>query len=136
MTPQLGFFQRERLPAELVIESLPMVPHGHWRADQRNLHLHRAAIGRLAEDPALRQRCLALVLRWRAQPEHAASAPYLDAWRDMLRTWPIERIAALVLDEGAGQAMRQCSPLAPALRPRERWSLLAEINRRLDAEAR
>jgi hypothetical protein len=68
-----------------------------------------------------------------AQPEHRPASPYLEQWRDMLAHWPIDRIVAAVLDEEAGQALRQCSPLGPTLSPRERWRLLDEINRQLDS---
>jgi hypothetical protein len=46
----------------------------------------------------------------------------------MLADWPIDRIEAAVLAEEAGQALRQCSPLGPALTPRERWAALEELN--------
>jgi hypothetical protein len=105
--------------------------HGHRRADARNLHLHRAAIAKLRVDPTLRQRCLALVERWLATPDLRSSSRWLEQWRAMLGNWPLDRIAALVLDETEGQTLRQCSPLGPALTPRERWSLLREINARL-----
>ena len=48
----------------------------------------------------------------------------------MLRDWPIDRIAGLVLDPSAGETLRKCSPLGLLLTPRERWAALAEVNRR------
>jgi hypothetical protein len=110
-----------------------MSAHGHSRADARNLYLHRAALANLLGDPALRERCLSLVTRWLAQPEQRPAWPYLERWREMLAHWPPERIAPVVLDEEGGQALRQCSPLGPALTPRERWQLLREINQQLDS---
>ena len=47
----------------------------------------------------------------------------------MLAAWPIERIAETVLEDETGQVLRQCSPLGPALTPRERWAALAEVSR-------
>jgi hypothetical protein len=84
----------------------------------------------------LRGACLALLERWRADPARAASALHLARWREMLEGWSDERIAAVVLDDEGGQALRQCSPLGPALSPRERWRILEEVNRRLDADPR
>ncbi len=111
-----------------------MVRHGHARADARNLHLHRAAIEKIARQPELRLPCLRLVEAWLAAPEQPART-WLEQWREMLTRWPVERIAAVALDERAGQALRQCSPLGPVLSPRERWTLLEEANRALAAEA-
>jgi hypothetical protein len=51
----------------------------------------------------------------------------------MLADWPIDRIAAVVLDPERGQTLRRCSPLGPALTPRERWTALAEVNRDIEA---
>jgi hypothetical protein len=48
----------------------------------------------------------------------------------MLTDWPIERLAAVVLDPIDGLTLRQCSPLGPVLTPRERWAALAEVDRR------
>ena len=101
--------------------------HGHTKADARNLWLHRAALRKLREQPELRQPCLALVNRWLGEPEQAPSVRWLQRWREMLESWTDDRIAEIALDEKAGQTLRQCSPLGPALSPRERWRLLAEI---------
>ena len=101
--------------------------HGHTKADARNLWLHRAALRNLRERPELRQPCLDLVIRWLEKPEQAPSARWLQQWREMLESWTDDRIAGIALDETAGQTLRQCSPLGPALSARERWRLLAEI---------
>jgi hypothetical protein len=108
--------------------------HGHERADRRNLVLHKAALDELRASPELRARCLALVEKWLVQPEQAHARRYLESWRDMLATWTFDDIAALVLDPDRGQALRQCSPLGPALTPQQRWRLLDEVNRALDEE--
>jgi hypothetical protein len=109
--------------------------HGQARSDLRNLHLHRAALGKLRADAALRAPCLALVERWLALPAHAPSRPWLLEWRAMLADWPLERIERAVLAVEAGQTLRQCSPLGPALTPRERWAALAEVDHLLSRPA-
>ncbi len=112
-----------------------MIPtHGHFHADARNLELHRVALAKLRADPALKARVLALVERWLSSPEHECSRQWLEKWREMLTSWDIESMEAEVLDEERGQVLRQCSPLAPALTPQERWAVLKRINRRLAAE--
>jgi len=108
-----------------------MPPHGHAAADRRNLALHRAALAKLRRDPALRADCLALVTRWLAAPEHAPARGALERWRDMLAGWSDDALAAVVLDADRGQTLRQCSPLAPALTPQERWAVLRDVNQEL-----
>ena len=106
------------------------MPHGHDRADRRNLHLHRAALDNLRLRPELRAPCLRLVEAWLARPDHPA-LPWLRKWQQMLADWPVDRLAEAVLDAERGQTLRQCSPLGPVLTPQERWRLLAEVNREL-----
>lgn len=86
------------------------------------------ALDKLAVDPHLRAECLALVEEWIDRPEQAHARPWLEEWKRMLADWPIDRIRALVLDPEGGQTLRRCSPLAPALSPRERWAALDEVN--------
>ncbi|MCC6811326.1 MAG: hypothetical protein IT381_28100 [Deltaproteobacteria bacterium] len=105
------------------------IMHGHSKADARNLGLHQVALKKLAQHPELRVRCIALVDRWLAMPERAPSASWLRDWRQMLETWSDAQLASVVLDEVGGQTLRQCSPLGPALTPRERSAALIEINR-------
>lgn len=112
-----------------------MLEHGHAAADRRNLALHRAALAKLRSAPELRQRCLAIVERWMAQPEQASARGSLQRWRQMLLSWSVDEIGALILDPEEGQALRQCSPLGPALTPQERWAVLREVNHQLAREA-
>jgi hypothetical protein len=106
-----------------------MAAHGHARSDRRNLHLHRVALEKLAHHPELRRACLSLVDEWLGRREHEASRSWLLQWREMLSTWSLPEISAVVLDPEAGQTLRQCSPLAPVLTPQERWAALDEIDR-------
>lgn len=106
-----------------------MAVRGDRRSDSRHLHLHRVAFDKLRERPDVRRQCLELVERWLASPEQASSRPWLLQWREMLADWPIEQMASIVLDPDGGQTLRQCSPLGPALQPRERWEALAEFDR-------
>lgn len=102
-------------------------PHGHARSDLRNLRLHRAAIEKLRRHPELREPCLDLVREWRQRKENQASAPWLAQWHEMLSCWSVDRIADAILGPEEGQTLRQCSPLAPVLTPRERWAVLEAV---------
>ena len=103
--------------------------HGHRRAELRNLALHRVALANLRARPELRSLCVALVDRWLTQPEQRPSAPWLERWREMLNAWSLDAIEATVLNDTEGQTLRQCSPLGPALTPRERWAALAAVEK-------
>ena len=85
-----------------------MAAHGHAKSDLRNLQLHRVVVQKLGETPALRAPCLALAERWLASPEQSSSRPWLHQWVEMLRDWPTEEIARIVLDPDGGQTLRQC----------------------------
>lgn len=110
-----------------------MFLHGHSKADARHLHLHRVALEKLRREPELKPRVLALLEKWLAGPEGQVSRPWLEEWRTLLRGDSIDRLAEVVLDEERGLMLRQCSPLAPVLTPKERWAALKEINQRLEA---
>ena len=112
-----------------------MLPHGHAAADMRNLELHRVALDKLRAFPQLTARCLELLERWLSQPECRPARQYLEHWREMLSGWSVDRIAAVVLDPEGGQALRQCSPLGPALSPQERWAVLRIVNQGIDRGA-
>lgn len=105
---------------------------GYEKSDLRHLHLHKVAFEQLRARPDLRGLCLALARRWQDDPAQASARRWLAKWCDMLAEWPLERIVELVLDPERGQTLRQCSPLGPALTPRQRWEALAEVNRLID----
>jgi len=108
--------------------------HGHARADRRNLHLHQVVFEKLRRRPELLASALELLERWLADERLRPSRRWLEEWREMLRDWPLERIADLVLEPEKGQVLRQCSPLGPVLTPEERWDALREINERMRVE--
>lgn len=108
--------------------------HGHERADQRNLHLHRVALKKLRRYPELTSHALELVEKWLEDEATQPSRAWLEEWRVMLSDWSVERMMDVVLDPQGGQTLRQCSPLGPVLTPRERWDALHEINERMRSE--
>ena len=114
----------------------PMACHGHSRTDERHLALHRAAFENLAEQPELQARVLELLERWLGREDLRSSRRWLERWQEMLTSWSLAARKEHVLDQEHGQVLRQCSPLAPALTPRERWAVLKGIHERPDAERR
>jgi len=96
------------------------------REDRRSLAFHRAVAARLAADPVntldRAKRHLRLLSR-----RHAHAAPLLRQWRCWLDL-PVAELARRLLDPGEhARDMRQVSPFAGVLSPRERAEVLREF---------
>jgi hypothetical protein len=83
--------------------------------------MHRAIAAKLTANPALLAIAWDNLRRWEATA--GRSQPYLDAWRELLDR-PVAEVAALIQEDHEGmRAMRQASPFAGVLSPRERWGI-------------
>jgi hypothetical protein len=103
--------------------------HGHERADERNLALHRLALEKLRLEPVDgRRRARELLDRWSAMPHLSRQLPFLLEWRRLLELSP-EELESTILSE-SGQQLRQCSPLGVLISPRERFELYEKLSRR------
>lgn len=104
-----------------------MSPQGHERIDQRSLALHRAVAEKLRAQPALIGVARENLARWAATA--GRSTPYLDAWKRILDR-PLEDVLQLIeQEEERMTALRQCSPFAGVLEPKERWAVYARFER-------
>lgn len=74
--------------------------------------MHRAVAERL--DDSVVGVAQARVARW--LEDGSVPRPWAEAWRDLLA------------DNEVMRDLRQCSPFAGALSPRERWQVLAQAN--------
>jgi hypothetical protein len=102
-------------------------PQGHKRIDQRSLALHHAVAEKLRAQPSLVSIARENVERWAATA--GRSAPYLDEWKRILDR-PLEEVLQLIEQEGERMtALRQCSPFAGVLEPKERWAVYARFER-------
>ncbi|MBN1443542.1 MAG: hypothetical protein JXA90_12600 [Planctomycetes bacterium] len=102
--------------------------HGHEKADERNLALHRLALRKFRQDPAgSKTKILALLDRWSALPHLKRQAPLLDAWRKILEL-PPEQVEAEILNDES-QQLRQCSPLGVLISPEERFAVYRDLSR-------
>ena len=100
----------------------------HDLAEDRSLDFHRAVASRLALEPELLERARERVERW--VEEGGRSVRYARRWREIL-SGPVSEISALLVDEGEeARALRQSTPFAGALDPRERWRLWREARAR------
>jgi hypothetical protein len=101
----------------------------HHLGEQRSLAMHRAIAERLASHPSLVEAARARVKGW--LETGAVHPTYARAWDAILRE-PFDRIAQALVDESEqGRALRQVSPFAGALAPRERWRIRREVASRL-----
>lgn len=97
----------------------------HERVDRRSLALHRAIAAKLLARQELIAKAHDNIKRW--LPASGGSRPYLEAWREILAK-PVEEIARMIVEEGERMtAMRQNSPFAGVLTPRERWAVYREF---------
>jgi hypothetical protein len=94
----------------------------HRLAERRSLAYHRAIAARLTPE---------IVAHARANLDRAAAAAttdprYLAAWRTLLERPLPDLAAALCADDELMRDLRQATPLAGVLSPRERWRLWRE----------
>jgi hypothetical protein len=104
----------------------------HQIAEERSLAYHRAIADRLAGDPAILDRARVRVRGWLgARPgTHIATS-----WAEVLDR-PIPEIIAFLTDTGErARELRQSTPFAGVLDPRERWRLWREAGERARASA-
>lgn len=99
----------------------------HRRAEARSLAYHRVVAERLVTDPTVLARARARVRAWvERQPE----TPYVRGWDAVLRRSPSE-IAAFLTEEGdVATELRQSTPFAGVLDPRERWRIWRSVGAR------
>jgi hypothetical protein len=100
----------------------------HRVAEQRSLELHRAVAERLRSDPALVERARDRVAGWLR--EGTVARPYGEAWLALLGR-PMDELTDFLVDPGErARRMRQTSPFAGVLSPRERWGILHRMRER------
>ncbi len=84
--------------------------------------MHRAVAERL--DASLVGVAQARVARW--LEDESVARPWAEAWRDLLAGSQELLRRRLVEDSEGMRDLRQCSPFAGALSPKERWQVLAQ----------
>jgi len=96
----------------------------HRLAEERSLALHRAVLARLEGDPSVLEQARANV---RSMLAEGRSAYYARAWEELL-AGPASRLReVLVADTEDARALRQATPFAGVVGPRERWEIWRQV---------
>lgn len=100
----------------------------HRLAEERSLAYHRVIAERLPHQPEVLEKARRRVEAWVAA---GAGAPfYARRWAQVLAGDPASIAAFLVEQSELADELRQSSPFAGALRPRERWTIWRETRER------
>ena len=92
-------------------------------AELRSLALHRAVAAHV-ERPGVLGEAQERVERWLT--DGSVPRPWAEAWRRLL-TGPLDELCARLEEDSEEMIdLRQCSPFADALSPRERWQVLVD----------
>ncbi len=92
----------------------------HKLASERSLAFHRAIAKRLIHDPAVLEKARERVRTWLA---HTPARPFAREWEKIL-AGDAESIAGFIVDPSElPEELRQSSPFAGILDPRERWRI-------------
>lgn len=129
--PRLSTLRRlvEASGRRLLIEVAPSRAWPLTREDRRSLALHRAVLRRLLEDPdAVRTKGLSNVATMRRTSDGSA-ASYLDEWESLLQGAFEELVAALTSLDLRSRDLRQTTPFAGVVPPRERWDIVRASRR-------
>jgi hypothetical protein len=103
----------------------------HRLAEERSIAYHRAVAERLRREPALLEVARARVEGWLAE---GRSPFYAGRWRELLSR-PLDELLAFLSDPGEdARAMRQATPFAGMIDPRERWRLWREVRQRFEGQ--
>jgi len=99
----------------------------HQWIDQRSLALHEAVAVKLEMQPQLLNVVRANLQRWLG----AHPVPALVEWRDLMDRLPLPQLLVLLRSTSETAArLRQSSPFAGVLTPRERQSILSRYESR------
>jgi hypothetical protein len=100
---------------------------GHERIDRRSLAMHRAIAEKLRANPELMAIARENLARRLETPGH--SHPYWEAWNEIFDL-PLSNMLELIVEDSERMtAMRQTSPFAGILTPKERWVIYDRYGR-------
>jgi hypothetical protein len=93
----------------------------HRLAEERSLAYHQAIAQRLLRDPRILDEARRVVESW--LQDTSSTTYYAEAWRAVL-AGDAATVAAFITDPGErARELRQSTPFAGVLSPRERWAI-------------
>ena len=99
----------------------------HRVAEERSLALHREVARKLRERPELLEQARDRVRGW--LESGSVSRFWAEAWQETLSA-PLDEVIARITDPSEhARALRQSSPFAGVLEPRERWEILRRLRK-------
>ena len=102
----------------------------HHLAEERSIAYHRVIAARILENPSILERARARVRTWLATT--IPPPPYARAW-EVILSRPQPEILAFLVDAGArARELRQSTPFAGVLAPRERLAIWRAVRARAD----
>lgn len=129
-SPTLSTLQR--LASSLGLEVIVAYAPRFSREDQRSLSYHRAVVKKLESNPSFYIKKAKQNLR-RMRRHHAGAKSLFDAWQVWLDL-PIDELVSKMLDPAmTARDMRQVSPFAGALNPKERLQILTQFRKELQS---
>jgi hypothetical protein len=97
----------------------------HRLAELRSIALHHAVAAELRRRPELVEAARARLRAWTA--EGKTHAYYRDEWLIVL-SQPLERLVELITEDNErGRELRQTTPFAGLIPPRERWRIWQSV---------
>ena len=107
----------------------------HRLAEERSVAYHHVIAERLRHQPEVLERARQRVQEWMVPEASGASTPfYARKWAEIL-AGDISSIAAFLIERSdLADELRQSSPFAGALQPRERWKIWRETRDRFSQQ--
>ena len=97
----------------------------HRIGEERSLAYHRAVAARLETDESIILRARAKVVRWLL--DGSVHAEYAQAWSALLDGPLDEVVREMTSTSERARALRQSTPFAGALAPKERWKIWRDV---------
>lgn len=113
----------------LAVDSNESPGNPHRLAEERSIAYHRAIAVKLRADAELLEQARQRVEHWLETEQ--VHPHYAEGWRELLDQ-PFEEIEQRLEDPAEEmRALRQCTPFAGVLDPRERWRIWQETAERV-----
>ncbi len=101
----------------------------HGKRERQSLEIHRQVAACLRDDPALIGHARANLARWSARHGNGPLRPAYQEWQALLDNHGVAGIIALITEHSERAArLRQNSPFAGILPPREVWRIKRAVN--------